>query len=73
MKIFQVSFGLPQENRSNIIAHLCTWPGVKFGKADVCEVRTECSLAHVTPVISNGPVLRLSDETQANRSEHNLA
>lgn len=24
---------------------------------------------HVTPVISNGPVLRLRDETQANRSK----
>lgn len=45
------------------------WPGVKFGKPDVYKIRTECSLPHVTPAISNGPVLRLSDETLANRSK----
>ena len=53
-KTIQVSFGLPQENRSNIIAHFCTWPGVKFGKTDVYKVQTECcNVPHVTPVISD--------------------
>lgn len=64
MQTIQVSFGLLQDIRSNIIiAHFCTWPGVKFGKRDVCKVRTECSVPHVTPVISDGPALRLSDES----------
>ncbi len=45
-KIMQVSIRLQQEKRSNIIAHLRTWPGVKFGKWDVWspQKRTECSL-----------------------------
>lgn len=33
------------------------------------KISTERSIPHVTPVISNGPVLRLRDETQANGSK----
>lgn len=62
IKIIKVHFGVAQEKKT-VIAHFCKWPGVKFGKADVCKV------PRVTAVVSNGPVLRLSDETQANRSE----
>lgn len=69
MKTIQVNSQLQWEKRSNIIAHFCTWPGVKFGKPDVYTVRTEWSFPSVTPVTSNGPVLRLSEETQANRSK----
>lgn len=58
-----------QENRSNIVAHFCTWLGVNFGKPDVFKVRTECSLPPVTHVISTVLLIRLSDETQTHRSK----
>lgn len=69
MKIIQLALGYCNENRSNNIARLCTWPGVRFGTPVVYKVRPECSLSNVTPVIGNGSVLRLSDEQLEKRSK----
>lgn len=56
--------GYRKENIANNIAHFCTWPDGKFGKADVHRIRTNGS---TSPGISDGLVIRLSDKTQANR------
>lgn len=60
IKIIQVHFGVAQEKK--LLLHISAH-GLVWNLANQMSV-----VPRVTAVVSNGPVLRLSDETQANRS-----